>query len=102
MWHPWLCLKKCREARLSLNPEKCAFTVSKSILLGHDISADGLAIDRTKVDAILKSPPPKNLKQLQRFLGQVKLHNRFLKYVAHICIPLTALTKKDADPEKQQ
>ena len=28
------------------------------------------------------------------FVGQVKWHNQFLQYLAHICVPLTKLTKQ--------
>ena len=55
--HPRLCLEKCREARLSLNFEKCAFAISKGILLGHVVSTEGLDIDRNKVDAIHPQEP---------------------------------------------
>jgi hypothetical protein len=38
--HVELCLRKCREARLSLNPAKCAFAVTSGRLLGHIVSKD--------------------------------------------------------------
>ncbi|MGC7965299.1 hypothetical protein ACP3WC_24220, partial [Salmonella enterica] len=63
--------------------------------MGHIISKEGVSIDPRKVEAIRQAPEPKTLKQLTRFLGQVKWHSRFLRYLAHVCIPLTKLTKKD-------
>jgi hypothetical protein len=66
--HVELCLKKCREARLSLNPAKCAFAVTSGMLLGHIVSKDGIALDPDKVKAILEAPAPHNAKALSRFL----------------------------------
>ena len=87
--HLRLCLEKCREARLSLNPEKCAFAVSRGILLGQVISKDGMQVDESKVDVIKNAPVPKTLRQVSRFIGQIKWHNRYLRYLAHVCQPLT-------------
>jgi hypothetical protein len=62
--HVELCLKKCREARLSRNPAKCAFAVTSRMLLGHIVSKDGIAMDPDKVKAILEAPPLHNAKAL--------------------------------------
>ena len=67
-----LCLEQCHAARLSLNPAKCAFDVTSGTLLGHIVSKEGIAVDPRKIEAIIKSPTPKNAKQLGRFLGQLR------------------------------
>jgi len=36
------CLVRCREGRVSLNPEKCVFWVTSGRLLGHIVSKEGL------------------------------------------------------------
>ena len=48
-----LCFERCRMARLSLNPAKCAFAVKRGILLGHIISEEGMQVDPRKVVARL-------------------------------------------------
>ena len=90
------CFEKCRQARLSLNPAKCAFAMKRGVLLGHIISEEGMQFDPRKVEAIEKAKPPTNLKVLGKFIGQIKSHNRFLRYLSHIYVPLSQLTKKDA------
>jgi hypothetical protein len=60
--HIELCLKKCRELRLSLNPAKCAFAVTSGMLLGHSVQKEGIAMDPDKVKAILEAPAPHNAK----------------------------------------
>jgi hypothetical protein len=73
--HVELCLQKCKEARLSLNPAKCAFAVTSGMLLGHIISKDRIAMDLDKVKAVLAAPAPHNAKALSRFLGQIRWHS---------------------------
>ena len=89
-----LCFERCRMARLSLNPAKCAFAVKRGILLRHIISKEGMQIDLRKVAAIQKAKPLANLKELSS-IGQIKWHNIFLKYISHVCAPITKLIKKD-------
>ena len=90
-----LCLEKCRQSKLKLNPAKCAFAVTSGVLLGHIVSKDGLAVDPQKVEVIRKLRTPCNIKELSRFLGQIKWHTRFMRYLSHIAYPLYALTKKE-------
>ena len=75
-----LCLDKCRQTKLKLNPAKCAFAVKSGVLLGHIVSEDGLAVDPRKVEAIRKLRAPINIKELSRFLGQIKWLTRFMRY----------------------
>ena len=90
-----LCFERCRMSRLSLNPAKCAFAVKRGVLLGHIISEEGMQVDPRKVEVIQKAKSPKNLKELGRFIGQIKWHSRFLRYLSHVYVPLSKLTKKD-------
>jgi hypothetical protein len=88
--HVKLCLKKCREARLSLNPAKCAFTVTSGMLLGHIVSKDKIAMDPDKVKAVLEAPAPHNAKALSRFLGQIRWHSRMIRHLVDFATPLHA------------
>lgn len=92
--HLKLCFEQCRLFILSLNPAKCAFAIRSGILLGNVISKEGMQVDPRKVEAIKSAKAPVNLKELMRFVGQIKWHN--LPYLSHICAPLTKLTKKGA------
>ena len=71
-YHLRLCLERCRQGRLSLNPAKCAFGVTSGTLLGHIVSEEGIAVDLDKVNAILEAPTPTNAKALSRFMGQIR------------------------------
>ena len=89
-------LQRCRDTRLKLNPAKCAFAVKSGILLGHIVSKEGLSIDPDKVKAIQEMKPPGSPKEIERFMGKVKWHTRFVRYLAHVACPLYQLTRKDA------
>ena len=94
LFHLRLCLQRCRDTRLKLNPAKCAFAVKSGILLGHIVSKEGLSIDPDKVKAIQEMKPPGNSKEMERFMGKVKWHTRFVKYLAHKACPLCQLDKE--------
>ena len=59
-------------------------------MLGHIVSKEGIAVDPGKIEEIIKSPAPKNAKQLGRFLGQLRWHSRMLRYLADFATPLHA------------
>ena len=42
LFHLRLCLQRCRDTRLKLNPTKCAFAIRSGILLGHIVSKEKL------------------------------------------------------------
>ena len=62
--HLRLCLERCRTTQLSLNLAKCVVGVTSGTLLGHIVSKEGIAVKPGKIDAIIKSPTPKNGKAL--------------------------------------
>ena len=62
-------LVRCEETNLMLNWEKCHFMVQEGIVLGHQISARGIEVDKAKIEAIKKQPPPSSVKGIRSFLG---------------------------------
>ena len=47
-----LVLKRYEEKHIMLNWEKCHFMVTQGIVLGHIVSAGGIAVDNSKVELI--------------------------------------------------
>ncbi|XP_075494038.1 uncharacterized protein LOC142531695 [Primulina tabacum] len=91
-----LVLQRCQEKNLVLNWEKCHFMVQEGIVLGHKASSKGLEVDRAKVVAIEKLPPPKNIKGIRSFLGHAGFYRRFIKDFSKITKPLCNLLEKDS------
>ncbi|XP_073061910.1 uncharacterized protein [Primulina eburnea] len=87
---------RCQEKNLVLNWEKCHFMVQEGIVLGHKVSSKGLEVDRAKVVAIEKLPPPKNIKGIRSFLGHAGFYRRFIKDFSKITKPLCNLLEKES------
>ena len=84
-------LARCEETNLVLNWEKCHFMVQEGIVLGHRISARGIEVDKVKIEAIEKLPPPSSVKGIRSFLGHAGFYRRFIKDFSQIAKPLSNL-----------
>ena len=62
-------LERCREKGLKLNEKKLKFKMKTASYMGHVLSAQGLAADPEKVNAITEMPRPTNVQGIQRLLG---------------------------------
>ncbi|GFW01007.1 retrovirus-related Pol polyprotein from transposon 17.6 [Trichonephila clavipes] len=58
-----------RDAGLTLNKEKCHFARDKLKYLGLIISKEGIETDNKKIRAITEMKPPKNNREVSKFLG---------------------------------
>ncbi|XP_070009737.1 uncharacterized protein [Nicotiana sylvestris] len=72
-------LARCEETNLVLNWEKCHFMVYESIVLGQEISKNGIEVDKAMVEMISKLPPPTSVKGVWSFLGHTGFYRRFIK-----------------------
>lgn len=81
-------------ARLSINFEKSRFFAREVKYLGYILSKDGVKVDPTKVEAMVRYPSPRNLKELRRFLGLTGYYRRLIRDYASIAAPLTNMLKK--------
>ncbi|GJS88359.1 reverse transcriptase domain-containing protein [Tanacetum coccineum] len=94
--HLDMMLKRCEDTNLVLNWEKCHFMVKEGIVLGYNISKNGIEVDRAKVDVIAKLPPPTLVKGIRSFLGHVGFYRRFIQDFSKIAQPMTHLLEKES------
>ena len=89
------CLESIRKSGLKLRRDKCQFEMCELNYLGHTISADGIEPDFEKIAAILEIQYPKNVKELQRFLGMINYLGKFIPNLSEVAAPLRKLLEKD-------
>jgi hypothetical protein len=85
-----------RANNLHVKRSKCSFATPSVEYLGHVISADGVAMDRAKIEAVSSWPQPRSPRGLRGFLGLAGYYRRFIKGFGAIAEPLTKLLRKDA------
>jgi ribonuclease HI len=88
--------EKCRKYGLSLNPKKSHFAMQEGKLLGHIVSRDGIRIDPKRVEAIETLAIPRNVKEIQSFLGKIIFLRRFVPNFAEIVKLITDMLKRTA------
>lgn len=88
-------LQKYSEEGITINMSKSVFGVQKVTFLGHVISAEGIEIEPSRVEAIVKFSEPTNITELLRFLGLVNYVGGFIPNKSQLLEPLTALLKEN-------
>ena len=89
-------LTKLREAALQADIKKSEFNVEKTKFLGLLVSKDGLEMDPEKVKTILDWEQPRNLTEVQGFVGFCNFYRRFIRGFSKLVKPLTELSRKDS------
>jgi ribonuclease HI len=85
---------KCRRYGLSLNPKKSLFAMKEGKLLGHIVSAEGVRIDPSRVEAIQTLSLPRSKKEVQAFLGKINFLRRFVSNFAELVKHITTMLRK--------
>uniref|UniRef100_A0A5S6QTD8 Reverse transcriptase domain-containing protein n=1 Tax=Trichuris muris TaxID=70415 RepID=A0A5S6QTD8_TRIMR len=86
--------QRLSEKGLRCKLEKCSFAQPSVEYLGHVLSHHGVS-KGSKVDAVMKMPPPSNVSRLRSFLGSVQFYSKFIPNLSVLAEPLTRLTRKD-------
>lgn len=92
--HLRVVLERLRSNQLLVKKSKCSFGTTFVTYLGHIISAAGVAMDKTKIEAVMSWPIPKSLRGLRGFLGLAGYYRKFIKYFGIIAASLIKLLKE--------
>ena len=82
-------------ADLRINPEKCKWADTTVTLLGFVISENTIAMDPKKVEAIVSRKEPRNITEVQSFVGMVNHYRNHYPQLADDCLPLYNLQRKN-------
>ncbi|KAF0923711.1 hypothetical protein E2562_006683 [Oryza meyeriana var. granulata] len=93
--HLRVVLSELARHSLFVKRSKCSFGAPSVAYLGHVISAAGVAMDPSKVQAIHDWPVPRSARAVRGFLGLAGYYRKFVHNYGAIAAPLTALLKKE-------
>jgi LPS O-antigen subunit length determinant protein (WzzB/FepE family) len=69
--------------------------MEKVAFLGHVLSAEGIAVDPSKVESVTKWEQPLNMTDIRSFLGMAGYYRRFIENFSKIAKPITELLKNN-------
>jgi hypothetical protein len=93
--HLRVILQRLRDHQLYAKFSKCAFWLREVLFLGHVISAEGIAVDPSKVQEVLEWKSPKSITQIRSFLRLAGYYRRFIPNFSKIAKPMTQLLEKE-------
>jgi len=88
-------LRRLEENNLFIKLEKCKWKVREVEFLGVVIGPKGVEMQKEKVEGILNWLAPRNIKEVQKFLGLANYYRRFIKNFARIAALLHVLVRKE-------
>ena len=87
--HLRIALQLLRENQLYAKLRKCEFWLDQVTFLGHIISKEGLAVEPSKIEAVMNWEKPKNASEIRSFLGLAGYYRRFVQGFSSIATPLS-------------
>ena len=84
-----------KDLGVTVNKKKCTFFEKEIEYVGFILDKNGVHVNQNKVKAINELAEPKDLKQLQIFLGGINYYSKFIPNMADIAKPLYRLIEKE-------
>ncbi|XP_016164837.1 uncharacterized protein LOC107607388 [Arachis ipaensis] len=93
--HLSIMLQILKERKLYAKLSKCEFLKEEVKFLGHVVSKGGIAMDPSKVEAMMEWERPTTVMKVRSFLGLAGYYRRFIEGFSRIALPMTKLTRKE-------
>ncbi|KAJ4975503.1 hypothetical protein NE237_000609 [Protea cynaroides] len=79
-------LQRLRKEKLYAKFTKCEFWLKEIAFLGHVVSAEGIKVDLSKIEGIVKWEAPKGIAEIRSFLDLAGYYRRFMEDYSRIAI----------------
>ncbi|XP_020961304.1 uncharacterized protein LOC110263825 [Arachis ipaensis] len=93
--HLRIVLQILKERKLYAKLSKCEFWKEEVKFLGHVVSKGGIAVDPSKVEAVMEWERSTTVTKVRNFLGLAGYYRRFIEGFSRIALPMTKLTRKE-------
>nr|XP_050031134.1 uncharacterized protein K02A2.6-like [Dermacentor andersoni] len=90
-------MDRLRTAGITLNRDKCEFSVTQISFLGHTIGNNAVRPDKQKLDAVTEMPHPTSKTELRRVMGMANYLARFVPRMAEVLQPLSSMMSSRQD-----
>lgn len=77
--------------------DKCSFLYNQITYLGYSINENGIQPSEANIESIINYPVPRNIKEVQRFIGLASYFRKFIPKFSLIAKPLYDLLKKNTE-----
>jgi hypothetical protein len=84
--HLRIVLGKLRQHQLYAKFSKCEFWMEEVAFLSHVLSAKGVVVDPSKIEAVSKWQSPKSVTEIRSFLSSAGYYRRFIENFSKITV----------------
>ena len=88
-------LEALASRNLTVNQDKCQFRLDKLTFMGHVLSAKGMGVAESKVEAVRNTSQPQDAAGVRSFLGLASYCSRYIADFETLVEPLRRITRKD-------